>query len=74
MEHQPLAVAQDGPADSEKPDAHNGREQVQDGRLFAGPEDEPAGQPGQGNSKEGRQGPQGAGAGEFAAHRGEQPA
>ncbi len=46
------AVAQDGPADAEEPHAHDGGEQVQDGRLLAGPDDQPAGQPGQGDGEQ----------------------
>ena len=57
MHQEPFAVAQDRPADSEEPDPHDGRQQVQNGRLLARPQDEPARQSGEGNGKEGGEAP-----------------
>ena len=72
VQQQPLGVPQARPADAEEPHADDRGEQVQDGRLFAGPDDEPAGQPREGDGEQGRQGAYGSGGGEPARDRGQQ--
>ena len=74
VQQEAFEVAQAGPADAEEAHAHDRGEQVQDGRLLAGTDDQPAGEPGEGDGEERRQGADGAGRGEFGSDRCEQPA
>ena len=74
VQQEALEVAQRRPADAEEAHTHDRGEQVQDGRLLAGADDQPAGEPGEGDGEECRQGADGAGRGELGSHGCEQTA